>query len=354
MPTIFIIIASLLALIFFHELGHFLLAKKFGVKVEEFGIGIPPRIFGKKIGETIYSINLLPLGGFVKLYGEDKAVNDNRSFSSKPLYQRAWIIFGGVAAFFIIAFIIFSLYSGMTGKTSVLGNEGGHFGDSKIVIREIVSDSPAEEVGLREGDILLEIDGKEADARESVIFLLSSKEGEETEIVVQRGEEVLSFSLMPRVDYSKDEGAVGIAMTEVFPKYPLYLAPIYGAKMTGETTFMTISGFTMLISSIIPGVDLPDEMRVGGPVVIVNIGADFYDQGFQDYLGFLGIITISLAVLNILPIPALDGGRLVFLAIEGIKGRPLPESIEYGLNTIFFFLLIVLMIFITLNDLKLL
>ncbi len=354
MPTIFIIIASLLALIFFHELGHFLLAKKFGVKVEEFGIGIPPRIFGKKIGETIYSINLLPLGGFVKLHGEDKAINDERSFSSKPLYQRAWIIFGGVAAFFIIAFIIFSFYGGITGRTSVIGNDSGRFGESKIVIEEVISDSPAEEVGIRKGDVLLEINGERADTRESVIFLLGSKEGEETEIVVQREEEILSFLLRPRVDYSKDEGAVGIAMTEVFPKYPFYLAPIYGAKMTGETTFMTVSGFTMLISSIIPGVDLPEEMKVGGPVVIVNIGADFYDQGFEDYLGFLGIITISLAILNILPIPALDGGRLVFLAIESIKGKPLPESIEYGLNTIFFFLLIILMIFITLNDLKLL
>ncbi len=356
MSSILIIILSLVILIFLHELGHFLLAKKYGVRVEEFGIGIPPRLFGKKIGETIYSLNWIPLGGFVKLYGEDRKVDDERSFSSKPLYQRALIVFGGVAAFFVIAFFIFSIQS-VIGIRTIAGGEdsmGEVVGNPEIVITGVVDESPAKEAGIQGGDVLFEIDGKEIETTEEVKMFLKEKSGKETEVVVQRGEERVSFLLVPREEYTEGEGAVGIAMAmTVVEKYPLYYAPVKGASMTAGMTLMVFRGFGMLFTSLFTGESLPLGMEIGGPVAIVGIGAGAFTRGLSDFLQFLGAITVSLAVLNILPIPALDGGRLAFLAIEKIKGNPISEKLEYGLNATFFFLLIGLMIFITFKDLGL-
>ncbi len=355
MPNLLVIILSLIILIFLHELGHFLLAKKYGIKVEEFGIGLPPRIYGKKVGETIYSINWLPLGGFVKLYGEDKKIDNQKSFSSKPIYQRALVVFGGVAAFFVIAFLIFSVYSVVGVRTPV--EEGvalEEMNDPMIIITKSVRESPAREAGIKPGDILTEVDGKEIDSPSQAISILGEKEGVETEITVIRGQEEKLFTLTPRMEYEEGEGAVGIgmAMTDI-QKYPVYYAPLQGARMTGEMTFMVGQGFGMLLQSLVTGEPLPDEMEIGGPVAIVNIGAGALGRGISDFLHFLGAITVSLAVLNILPIPALDGGRLMFLAIEKIKGSPISEKLEVGINTIFFFLLIGVMLFVTFKDLGL-
>lgn len=354
MPTILIIIISLLTLIFFHELGHFLLAKKYGVRVDEFGIGLPPRMIGKKVGETIYSINWLPLGGFVKLHGEDEKADDERSFSTKPIYQRALIVFAGVAAFFVIAFLIFSLQSVVGVRSLVEEDEAVLLGSEKveIMITGISADSPAKEAGIRQGDVLLSVDDEEVVFLKGATELLAEKSGEETVIGVLRGKEEVFFTLTPRIDYPEGEGAVGIAMAMTTMKqYPAYYAPVRGAVMTGEMTYMVLRGFGTMIGSFISQSSLPPGMEVGGPVAIVNIGSGAFTRGLSDFLQFLGAITISLAVLNILPIPALDGGRLMFLLIEKIKGSPISEKIEYGLNAVFFFMLIGLMIFITFKDL---
>ncbi len=353
MPTILIIIVSLLALIFFHELGHFLMAKKYGVRVDEFGIGLPPRIFGKKVGETIYSINWLPIGGFVKIHGEDEKADDERSFSTKPIYQRALIVFAGVAAFFVIAFIIFSFQAIVGVRTLVEEEQAVQIiGDVEIMITGVSSDSPAKFAGINPGDVLLRVENQEVELLGGAMDLLGDRSGLETEITVLRGKEELSFILTPRVDYPEGEGAVGIAMAmTTIEKYPIYKAPLRGAVMTGEMTYMVFRGFGIMIGSLLSGSSLPPGMEVGGPVAIVNIGTGAFTRGLSDFLQFLGAITISLAVLNILPIPALDGGRLAFLLIEKIKGSPISEKIEYGLNAAFFFMLIGLMIFITFKDL---
>ncbi len=355
MPTFLIIIISLLVLIFFHELGHFIFAKKYGVRVDEFGIGIPPRIFGKKIGETIYSINWIPLGGFVKLHGEDERIDDERSFSSKPIYQRAIILFAGIAAFFVIAFIVFSAHS-VTGVRTVVSEEDiekGIENDWEIVIGEVVKESPADEAGIRMYDSLVSINDKEIERPNEAFKILEEAKGEETKIDVLRGDEVVSFSLVPRKEYEEDEGSVGMAMLlATQKKYPLHQAPIEGAKMTVQTTFMVLSGIAMAISSLLTSTPLPEGMDVVGPVGIVDIGAGAFTSGISDFLRFLGLITVSLAIFNFLPIPALDGGRLLFLAVEKIKGSPIPEKVEQGLNGAFFLVLISLMIFVIFRDLQ--
>lgn len=354
MVNILIIVFSLLLLIFFHELGHFLFAKKYGVKVEEFGMGIPPRIFGKKVGETVYSINLLPLGGFVKLLGEDTKVDDERSFSTKPIYQRAIIIFAGVAAFFVIAFLIFSLYAAVGVRTPITEEEIVLYENSDVFVVNVIEDSPAKKAGIMPGDILLEIDNNPIKKPSEAALLLEERKGEEIPIKMLRGKEESVFSIVPREEYNENEGALGIAMViTASKKYPFYQTPIKGALMTGETTFSILSSIYEFVVSRITGEELPPGMRVGGPVAIVQFGTGAFSRGFPDFLQFLGLITVSLAILNILPIPALDGGRLVFLAIEKVKGSPISEKMEYGLNAVFFFLLMGTLIVVTYSDIAL-
>ncbi len=351
---ILIIIVSIAVLIFLHELGHFVFAKKYGVKVEEFGLGIPPRIWGKRVGETLYSINWIPLGGFVKLYGEDAKINDERSFSSKPIYQRALILFAGVGAFFIIAFFVFALQSVVGVRTVIDDDPVGEWENPEIFITEVMSDSPAEEAGISPGDVLLKIENSSIDKVREAMTLIEERKGEETEMELRRGGEVVTLSLIPRENYPEGEGSVGIAMARTAKKtYPAYIAPVRGVIETGRTTGMYVSGIYTLIASSIRGEELPPGMQLTGPVGIVDIGAGAAQRGLSDYLQFVGTITIALAVLNILPIPALDGGRLLFLGLEKVKGSPLPEKVEYSLNAVFFLLLIGLMIVITFKDLGL-
>ncbi len=350
--TILFIILTLLILITLHELGHFLVAKKYNVKVEEFGIGIPPRAWGKKIGETIYSINWIPLGGFVRMYGEEKKANDERSFSSKPVYQRALIVFAGIAAFFVIAFLVFSLYAFFGVRTLVTdGVIGDDMKNPQVIVMETQENSPAKEAGIEMGDILLEIEGEKVESPEEVISFIEERKGEEINMLLDRRGKEVSTSFVLREESSEEEGLAGIAMVLTAEKsYPFYYAPVKGAMLTGEVTFMVVKGFGSLLYSAVTATPLPPGMEVGGPVAIVDIGAGAFERGINDFLNFVGLITISLAIVNSLPIPALDGGRLLFLAIEKIKGVPVSEKLESAMISSSFVLLIALIIFITIRD----
>ncbi len=352
-----LVILSLVILIVIHEFGHFIFAKKYGVRVDEFGVGIPPRLFGKKIGETIYSLNMIPLGGFVRLYGEDGASGNNideDSFAGKPIYQRAIILFAGVASFFVISAVVFSIVSFM-GVRIVMGEGdfGPQWSDKQIVIVGVSPSSPAEKAGIKQGDYLSKIDGEEITSMDDAVLYLSEKEGQLLEISVTRESEEISFLLTPRTEYGEDEGAVGIKMLSTAKKrYPLYAAPVQGVVMTGRITKNVVFGFSSAIYHLFSEGSLPPGMEVGGPVKIVEMGAVQLDNGFVDYLYFVGLISISLAVLNIIPIPALDGGRLLFLGVEKVKGSAISPALEKGLNAFFFLLLITLMIFVTFQDIK--
>lgn len=349
--SILIIIICLFTLIFLHELGHFLVAKKFGVRVDEFGIGIPPRMFGKKIGETIYSVNWIPLGGFVKLHGEDRRIKDKDSFSSKPIWQRALIVFAGVAAFFVIAFFIFST-AYMVGVLTFISEEEMHLYDNtEVKITSIAQNSPTSEAGIRVRDNLLKVDGEGIKTASQAMEILSEKEGESVVLTMERGGEVMDFKLTPREDYPEGEGPLGFGINlTAYKKEPFFQAIISGASATKNTTFLILFSLYSLLSSLLTGSGVPTGMDVGGPVAIVGHGVDFLSAGFSDFLEFLGIITLSLAIFNLLPIPALDGGRLVFLLIEKLKGGPISEKIEQGLILFFFLLLIGTMFVVTYSD----
>jgi len=357
--TIIIVLASLVGIVVLHELGHFLLAKKFDVKVEEFGVGIPPRIFKKKIGETVYSLNLLPLGAFVKLYGEEERVDNPRSFSQKPIWQRVLIVLGGVVTFWAISAIIFSIIAGIWGIPFAISDEENHnLVDPKVQITMVAQDSPAAEAGLEIGDIIRKVqvqhDQIETDKVKEIVDFTQAHTGEKVILKIERRKEMLDISLIPRIDPPEEEGPMGIALTRVVRKnYRWYQAPIQGIVVTKNQTLSIVFTFADVISKVIRGVPLPKgSLEVKGIVGIGQIMAQTLERGPRDYLWLIAMISIFLALFNILPIPALDGGKLLFLGIEKNRGRPVSQKIEQNITVFFFFLLIILMIFITIKDIK--
>jgi len=353
--TIIIAFVSLIGLIVLHELGHFVLAKKFGVKVEEFGIGYPPRLFGKKIGGTIYSLNLLPFGAFVKIYGHEKRIEDPRSFTTKPFYQKALIILGGVVIFWIVAAILLSIVMGIGVPSAISDQEAGILKDVKVQIAGIVSESPAETAGLKIGDAISELRSEDEqlkiDKVGQVQEFIQAHRGKEVILTIQRGDEILDVSLVPRVSFPEGEGPMGIALVRTSLKsYPWYIAPIKGIQATGVLTVAVIRGWGMVFSSLFQGQGIPPGVEIGGPVRIFELFIDVGAMGVSYFLQFIALISISLALINILPIPALDGGWFLFLVIERIKGKPLNDKIVQKVSATFFFLLIALMIWITIKD----
>jgi regulator of sigma E protease len=334
--TIIVTFISLIGLIVLHELGHFLLAKKFRVKVEEFGIGYPPRIFGKKIGETVYSLNLLPFGAFVKILGEEERLDDPRSFNKKPIWQRASIVLAGVVSFWLISFLILS------------------FIPTGVTLSVIKENSPAALSGLVEGDIIEEI--KIYD-REYSIFkieeaqrIINQNRGKEINLIVLRGKENKEISVIPRISPPPGEGALGVGLSygPSQRNYPLYQIPIKGFLRTTEFTFEVIKGWVSAISNIVKG--KPTNVQVMGPVGIFSLSAEILKLGTKYFLLFLSLISIYVALFNILPIPALDGGKLLFLAIEKFKGKPVNPKIEQNITAVFFALFILLAIWVTVKD----
>jgi len=346
---------SLIGLIVLHELGHFLLAKKFGVKVEEFGLGYPPRLFGKKFGETIYSLNLLPLGAFVKIYGHEKRIDDPRSFTTKPFWQKALIILGGVISFWLIAAILLTIVMYLGVPIQIGDDENHNLVEPKVQIMAVAPASPAEEAGIRIGDTIKQFSISTFQFSISKIKevqeFTETYKGQEITLTIQRGKEIFDVSLVPRETPPKDEGAMGVALIRTTLKsYSWYQAPIQGILATGNLTWMVIKGWAMTIASLFQGKGIPDGVELRGPVGIFELFAQVGTLGLTYFLHFIALISICLALINVLPIPALDGGWFLFLVIEKIRGKPVSQKIEQKVTVFFFFLLITLMIYVTIKD----
>lgn len=345
---------SLIALMIIHEFGHFIVAKKFGVRVDEFGIGYPPRIFGKKIGETIYSINLLPLGAFVRIYGEEGGVDDYRSFANLKIWKRVLIVVGGVVAFWIASMFIFSVVFMMGAEIPVGDQEIQGLTTAQVKVISVSANSPADISGLKTGDTIKEVQVNES-AYEIVKIsdfqnITSENKGKEISILIDRSGQDLIFSLTPRIDPPQGEGAVGIGlerMANLIEKQPWYLAPVHGVVFTWELTFNAVRGLYQVLSDLISGNGVPEGAELAGPLGITVFLANAVNYGIGFFLYFIGAISVFVAIFNLFPIPALDGGKLIFLLIEKIKGKPVPVKVEQTITVIFFFLLITLSIFIT-------
>jgi regulator of sigma E protease len=347
---------SLIALMIVHEFGHFIIAKKFGVRVDEFGIGYPPRLFGKKIGETIYSINLLPLGAFVRIYGEEGGVDDYRSFANLKIWQRALIVVGGVVAFWIAAIIIFSVVFAMGADIPIGDQDVSDVSSAKVKVVMVSQDSPAGMAGIKITDTI-----KEVKVEDSVIQInkisefqkvSSENKGKEIIIVVDRNGEDISFNLTPRVSPPAGEGSVGIGlerMATLIKKSSWYMAPVHGVTYTWQTTIDGLKGFYLMFSNFASGKGAPEGSSFLGPLGITVFLANAASYGIGFFLYFIGIISVFIAIFNLFPIPALDGGKLIFLLIEKITKKPVPAKIEQSITVVFFFILIILSIFITIK-----
>jgi len=356
MLTIILFIAILAVLILVHELGHFIAAKRSGAKVEEFGIGFPPRVFGLKYGETIYSINLLPIGGFVKIFGEDgEKRRDKRSFGSKPLRTRAIIIVAGVLMNLILAVVLLS-FGHIIGLPQVIDGESASANVKNITVRivEIAKNSPAETAEVKIGDIVYSMSFgmdkiSNIESVENIQNFTKSHIGEKITLSLKRGDKIIHKVLTPRSEAPEGQGPIGFAMVKTGQvSYPFYLAPFKGIESTARIAWNTIGAFGKILADLLTTGKLTEELA--GPIGIAVITGQVQKLGFIFLLQFVALISINLAIINILPIPALDGGRLLFLGIEKVKGSPVKQKYEKMAHTIGFALLIFLMILVTFRD----
>ncbi|HZX49869.1 MAG TPA: M50 family metallopeptidase [Candidatus Paceibacterota bacterium] len=351
--TIAIAIFTIGILVILHELGHFFAAKKFGVKVEEFGIGLPPRLWGKQIGETIYSVNALPIGGFVRMEGEEKRSESPRSFNKKPVWQRLVIVGGGVFVFWVIAAAIFAGLGATVGIPMAIDDNAQGVADPRVQIIGIASNSPAAEAGIVLGDTILRIQGQEITKMQEVRGIATTHAGQEITLEVRRGTETLQINLTPRIDPPEGEGAIGVAFVRTgMVHYAWWQAPFRGIAHTAQLTVAILRTFADLISGLVAGQGLPPGTQFSGPIGVVGFLSDSLGLGVSSFLSFVALISVYLAIFNTLPIPALDGGRMFFLLVEAVRRRPLPEKIEQRLIITSFIILIALIIWISIGDVR--
>lgn len=357
MFTILIFFVMLLVLILSHEFGHFVFAKMRGIRVDEFGFGFPPRLVGKQYGETLYSLNALPFGGFVRIWGEDEtgeAASDPRNFSSRSVGQRFWIIAAGVLMNVWLAYLLFVFGHIIGLPTVVTEDTRGAVRDIKVAIVEIAPGSPAASVGLQVGDTIesfAETDGTGVQTPRAVAGVqtfIRAHQGRPLVLGIRRGDQILSLRVTPRTSAPEGQGLLGIAMFETGTvSVPWYMAPWEAAKTTYYVTRDTVSGLAYFFGNLFHGTVVGD---VAGPVGIARYAGEAGRMGFVYVLRLMALLSINLAVLNVLPVPALDGGRILFLLIEKIKGSPVPARVSYLVHAAGFVVLILLMVFITYRD----
>lgn len=382
--TLLVFLVILSALVLIHEAGHYFVAKKFGIKVEEFGFGLPPRIWGKKIGETIYSINWLPIGGFVKLYGEDEAgsgtvskIKDPRSkikdkkraFFSRPAWQRAATIFAGVAMNTLLAVLIYYVFMFVSGFKTELPLIGDYhfFGVNEsvrtdVIISGVAKDSPAQKMGLEPGDTLTQVNGRKIENLDTFTTFVDQHKGEKIQLSWQDPQTMqeTTKTVIPRENPPKEQGSIGIALFSTRTAILSYKTPVQKI-FSGIIHPANLLVYNFDLIGKLIGVSVkehsaaPIGQGVAGPVGIYSLVGtivqipDLKERVLQ-LLNLAGILSISLAFFNVLPIPALDGGRLFFILIEWVTGKKVNPKYEALAHTIGMAVLLLLILLITFKD----
>ncbi len=359
--TVLIFLAILAILIFVHELGHFLVAKKSGIRVDEFGIGFPPKIISKKWGSTLYTLNAIPFGGFVKIFGEDAhsdiiSEEDRRnSFVYKPKWIQAAVLVAGVTFNIIFAWLIISLTLFLGSLSPLPHDTMGEFNDARLLVTEVLVDSPAAKSGIVPGDTILSITSGNTVLSEKLFpetvqkFISESKTKDlkvllETEKKIQK--EVL---LQPTENLIAGKKVIGVSMEWVGTvKLSAFDSLSQGAKSTWYLLRETTVGLSKFLWQTITF--RSDFSQVSGPIGIAKVVKEANELGFQYLLTITAIISINLAVINLVPFPALDGGRLLFVLIEAIIRRPINPNVVKWSNIIGFAFLMLLMLAVTGSD----
>src|SRR3989338_9878515 len=355
MITAIIFIIVLGVLVFVHEFGHFIFAKRAGMNVEEFGFGFPPRIWGIKKGETLYSINAVPFGGFVKILGEDGEQRETpRSFSSKPIGPRLLVIVAGVTMNFFLAVILLMITNFFGLRIGLIDDKTASIArDKSVQIIEVSKDSPADKAGVK---LLDEVAGFKLNGTFQAVYnaedvqnFISENIGQPITIVINRNIEVLEKEIVPRLNPPAGQGALGVslALTGVV-SYPWYEAVWRGVYDAVILTMNTVIGYFILFKTLLLKGHLIAD--VSGPVGIATLTGQAARMGINYLMQFTAMISINLAVLNIIPFPALDGGRALLIIIEKLKSSPVNKKVEQLVNTIGFVFLIALMVYVTTKD----
>ncbi|MCL4399902.1 RIP metalloprotease RseP [Patescibacteria group bacterium] len=341
---ILLVILGLGFLILGHEFGHFSVAKSMKMKVEEFGIGFPPRIFGRKKGDTVYSVNALPFGGFVKLYGEeDEKAGDSEAFLNKPFYQKSLVVLAGIFTNFVIGWILLTV-------VLVSGTP------THLMIASVEKGSPAETAGLKEGDIIKKVNIGETSMSDPIndtafVNLVKNSSDASVSLLIMRGKKSMDINLEKRLNPPPGKGAIGISLVDIgAPPEPFFKSIADAFLETVNFSLLIFGGLWSLISGIFVNPSVIEG--VAGPVGIVALAANATSIGIVYLLQLLALISVNLAVLNLLPFPALDGGRFLFFLIEKIRGRKISSKIQLAINGAGFFILIILMVFVTFNDVR--
>lgn len=345
---IIIFIAILTLVILVHELGHFFAARSVGIKVEEFGIGFPPRLIKIKRKGTLFSINAIPLGGFVRMLGEEEESPKKDSFSEKSIGQRLWVLVSGVLANFILALLIFSVGFGI-GMPLVASNRTDHLYAKKIQdevrIMSIKRGSPAEKTGLASGDLILSINGNTFKNTAEVSDYTKKMAGQKVNIIIERNGQTFTKT----VTLDKSDAPLGISpLVITFISYAWYRAPLAAITESARIVKATVFALGGLIKSLVVKLQVPQE--VAGPVGIFFLTSEIIKLGWRFVFAFIAFLSLSIGIINILPFPALDGGRVVFLAIEKIRGKRISPRIENITHLVGFAILIALIIIVSYFD----
>ncbi|MDJ1183647.1 RIP metalloprotease RseP [Roseofilum casamattae] len=345
-------IAVLVVLIIVHELGHFLAARLQGIHANRFSLGFGPILWKYQGSETEYAVRAIPLGGFVGFPDEDPEStippDDPNLLNNRPILDRAIVISAGVIANLIFAYLVLALQFGIQGIPAGINYEPG-----VLVPQVLTNDSPAAVAGIRAGDLIVSIDSQPLEASETAIQVVQQTIQESpnrtVSLKVERGERVYSLQVTPQPD-ADGVGRIGV---QLFPNgTPSYRSPqgigeifVLAAEQFQDIVVRTVQGFGQLITNFgsMAG-------QVGGPVRIVEEGARLARSDSSSLLFFAAIISVNLAVLNILPLPALDGGQLAFLLVEGLRGKPLPSKVQENVMQTGIMLLLGLGIFLIIRD----
>lgn len=346
----FIVVLGVLVL--FHEFGHFITAKLSGVKVLEFSIGFPPRIFSVKKGETKYTVGAFPLGGYVQMLGENEESKDKRAFNTQPPGKRFLISVAGVVMNIILAWLIFSIgfMVGMTPLATPADKLGGTV-RTEVAVADVLAGSPAAQGGLTQKDVLLSANaGGQSQifiSVQSLIDFNTAHKGQSVVYLIKRNGANKEVSVNLKNTEQSQLGISIVDQTKV--KVAWYKAPLAGLKETYNVTALTFKMLGQLFAKLFSTGQVSED--VGGPVKIYMYTGLAVKAGFVVFLQFIGMLSVSLALFNILPIPALDGSKMVFILLEKIAGKKvLKESVENIVHTIGFALLIILILAITYKD----
>ncbi len=335
-------------LVFFHELGHFLVAKLMGVGVDTFSLGFGPKLIGKKKGRTEYRIAAIPLGGYVKMVGEepDAEIAEEDiplSFTHKSVYKRMAIVAAGPVFNFLLAILIFFVMSLVYGVFIL-----------KPTVGDVQEGMPAQKAGIEKGDRIVSIDGGAVETWQDMVEKISMSNGEPLIMVVQRGEKEIPFTVLPKLKVEDMFGAevktylIGIVSGK--DGFIKRLNPFEAAWEGVYRTFRMTKLIFVGVSRLITGEE--SRKNIGGPILVAQMAGHHAERGMPELISFIAFFSITLAVLNLLPIPVLDGGHLMFFAVEAVIGRPVNTRMREIAQQVGFLILLMLMVFAFYNDIS--